>query len=241
MTTANTSLWKPQPPRRRYWPAARTLDSHHQPRSAPRRRRVHLQHTVVARSIGGGNSYPERGRCRRIRSDPPLRQSRRSCQSHFAITDDNAPTVADLCRRLDGIPLAIELAAARVNVLPVKSIVEKLTDRFRILTGCERTALPRQHTMRATIDWSYDLLSAPERKLFELLSVFAGGFTLGAATNVCAADDVAEGDVLDLLWSLVISHCLLLIFSQANRATTFSNRSGSTHLRSLRQTASETS
>ncbi len=126
-----------------------------------------------------------------------------AAESHFAITDENAPTVADLCRRLDGIPLAIELAAARVNVLPVKSIVEKLTDRFRILTGCERTALPRQHTMRATIDWSYDLLSAPERKLFELLSVFAGGFTLGAATNVCAGDDVAEGDVLDLLSSLV--------------------------------------
>jgi predicted ATPase/transcriptional regulator with XRE-family HTH domain len=126
-----------------------------------------------------------------------------AAESHFAITDENAPTVADLCRRLDGIPLAIELAAARVNVLPVERIVEHLANRFRILTGGERTALPRQQTMRATIDWSYDLLCAPEQKLFERLSVFAGGCTLAAATDVCAGGDVSEGNVLDLLSSLV--------------------------------------
>ncbi|MGB7049455.1 MAG: helix-turn-helix domain-containing protein [Candidatus Cybelea sp.] len=126
-----------------------------------------------------------------------------AAESHFAITDGTAPTVADLCRRLDGIPLAIELAAARVNVLPLNEIVEKLTDRFQILTGGERTALPRQQTMRATIDWSYDLLSAPAQKLFERLSVFAGGCTLAAATDVCTGDDVSKDNVLDLLSSLV--------------------------------------
>ena len=104
---------------------------------------------------------------------------------------------------MDGIPLAIELAAARVNLLPVKAIVEKLDDRFRILTGGERTALPRQQTMRATIDWSYDLLSPPEQRVFERLSVFAGGCTLAAATAVCADGETAEADVFDLLSSLV--------------------------------------
>ena len=123
--------------------------------------------------------------------------------SHIAITDETAPTVADLCRRLDGIPLAIELAAARMNVLPLNEIVEKLTDRFRILTGGERTALPRQQTMRATIDWSYDLLSMSEQKLFERLSVFAGGCTLAVAMDVCAGGDVSKDNVLDLLSSLV--------------------------------------
>ena len=99
--------------------------------------------------------------------------------------------------------MAIELAAARVNVLPLNEIVEKLTDRFQILTGGERTALPRQQTMRATIDWSYDLLSAPAQKLFERLSVFTGGCTLAAATDVCTGGDVSKDNVLDLLSSLV--------------------------------------
>ena len=86
---------------------------------------------------------------------------RAAVDHRFALTDENAPIVAEICRRLDGIPLAIELAAARVNLLSVKALAEKLDDRFRILTGGERTALPRQQTMRAAIDWSYELLSAP--------------------------------------------------------------------------------
>ena len=127
----------------------------------------------------------------------------RAADARFALTDENAPMVADLCRRLDGIPLAVELAAARVNALSVKALAEKLDDRFRILTRGDRTALPRHQTMRAAIDWSYDLLPAPEQCMFERLSVFAGGCTLAAATDVCAGDVVLEDDVLDLLSSLV--------------------------------------
>ena len=126
-----------------------------------------------------------------------------SADAHFALADDNAPTVADLCRRLDGIPLAIELAAARVNVLPLKVLFEKLEDRLQILTHGERTASRRQQTMRATVDWSYDLLAAPEQLFFERLSVFAGGCTLAAATTVCASDGASEGDVLNMIASLV--------------------------------------
>ena len=103
----------------------------------------------------------------------------------FKLTDENAPAIADICRRLDGIPLAIELAAGRLNVLSAKSLAEKLDDRFRILDGGERNALPRQQTMRATIDWSYELLAAPEQRVFERLSDFAGGCPLATAAAVC--------------------------------------------------------
>src|SRR5439155_10460791 len=98
----------------------------------------------------------------------------------------NAPAVAQVCHRLDGIPLAIELAAARMKVLTVAQIAARLDDRFRLLTGGSRTALPRQQTLRATIDWSYGLLSDPERVLLRRLSVFAGGWSLEAAEAVCA-------------------------------------------------------
>jgi predicted ATPase/transcriptional regulator with XRE-family HTH domain len=127
----------------------------------------------------------------------------RAVDHRFAVTSENAPTVAELCRRLDGIPLAIELAAARVNQLSPKMLANRIGDRFRILTGGERTALARQQTMRATIDWSYDLLSAPEQRVFERLSVFAGGCALDAATTVSSDEGVGEGDVFDLLSSLV--------------------------------------
>src|SRR5579859_796700 len=102
----------------------------------------------------------------------------------FALTDDNAAAVATVCRRLDGIPLAIELAAARVRLLRVDEIAARLDDRFRLLTGGSRTALPRQQTLRALIDWSYDLLTEPERALLRRLAVFAGGWTLEAAEAV---------------------------------------------------------
>lgn len=121
----------------------------------------------------------------------------------FELTDDNAPLVAELCRRLDGIPLAIELAAARLNLLSLNAIAQKLDDPFRVLADGERIALPRQQTMRATIDWSYDLLAAPEQRLFERLSTFAGGCTLATATAVCGGEETAEVDVLNLLSSLV--------------------------------------
>ncbi|HYL26460.1 MAG TPA: NB-ARC domain-containing protein, partial [Candidatus Nitrosotalea sp.] len=123
--------------------------------------------------------------------------------SRFALTDKNAPFVAEIATRLDGIPLAIELAAARIKVLSPQQLVEKLNERFRVLTGGDRSALPRHQTMRALIDWSYDLLSDAERELFRKLSVFAGGFTLASAAAVCGDAEHDEIFVLDLLASLV--------------------------------------
>jgi len=125
-----------------------------------------------------------------------------SVDKSFTLTDDNAPIVADICRRLDGIPLAIELAAARVKVLSVPHLAERLNERFKILTGGSRSALPRQKTLSALLDWSYDLLSTQEQRLFARLGIFAGGFGLDAATNVCCGDGLDEIDILDLIGSL---------------------------------------
>lgn len=121
----------------------------------------------------------------------------------FALTSDNAADIAEICRKLDGMPLALELAASRVRVMPVKTIAEHLNEQFRLLVGGDRSALPRQHTMRATLDWSYRLLSESERSLFRRLSVFAGGFEFDAAEVVGAGDNVGAGDVLYLLAELV--------------------------------------
>lgn len=121
----------------------------------------------------------------------------------FIVDADNAPPIAEICRRLDGIPLAIELAACRVSALSVQALLAKIDDRFRILTGGRRTALARHQTMRAAIDWSYDLLSFREQRLFERLSIFAGSCSFGSAVAVCAADGIVEDDVLALLSSLV--------------------------------------
>lgn len=124
-------------------------------------------------------------------------------QPHFRVTNENAPTVAQICYRLDGIPLALELAAARIRVLSVEQIASRLDDRFRLLTGGSRTALPRQQTLRALIDWSYDLLSENERTLLRRLAVFSGGCTLEAAEQVCGDEDIPTDDILDLLTHLV--------------------------------------
>ncbi|MGD8402317.1 MAG: adenylate/guanylate cyclase domain-containing protein [Anaerolineales bacterium] len=121
----------------------------------------------------------------------------------FQLTDDNASSVAQICLRLDGIPLALELAAARVRVLSVEQIAERLDDRFRLLTGGSRTALPRQQTLRALIDWSYALLTDSEKALFRRLAVFVGGWTLEAAEAVCAGDEFESYEVLDLLTEIV--------------------------------------
>jgi predicted ATPase/class 3 adenylate cyclase/Tfp pilus assembly protein PilF len=133
-------------------------------------------------------------------------------QPGFVLTDANAAAVANICQRLDGIPLAIELAAARVRSLPPDRIAARLDDRFRLLTGGSRTALPRQQTLRAAIEWSYSLLSElppSERALLRRLAVFAGAWSLEAAEAVCAwetetaGDELTEADVLDLVTSLV--------------------------------------
>lgn len=134
----------------------------------------------------------------------------------FELNEQNVAAVARLCHRLDGIPLAIELAAARIRLLSVEQLVERVKDRFRLLTRGSQTALPRQQTLRALVDWSYDLLSEPERLLFDRLSVFAGGWTLEAAEAVCAddggkcltgvdgmADLIRSEDILDLLGHLL--------------------------------------
>ena len=127
----------------------------------------------------------------------------KAADSRFGLSGENAPVVAEICRRLDGIALAIELAAARVKMLAVNALADGLNARFDIVTGGSRTALPRQKTLRAMIDWSYDLLGEQERALFRRLAIFAGSFTLYAATEVCASDGVLEAGVLDLLGSLV--------------------------------------
>ena len=124
----------------------------------------------------------------------------------FRLDAGNAAAVAQVCARLDGIPLALELAAARVRVLTPEQIAARLDDRFRLLVGGSRTALPRQQTLRATIDWSYDLLPSAEQALLRRLSVFVGGWALEAAEVVCAdgeGGEVEEGEVLELLSRLV--------------------------------------
>lgn len=127
----------------------------------------------------------------------------KTADQRFSLTPENEPVVAEICKRLDGIALAIELAAARVKLLSVKALLEKLDDRFRVLTGGSRTLLPRQQTLRALIDWSYDLLSDSERTLFRRLSIFSGGFTLEIAGTVCAAETLDEFEVMELVSALV--------------------------------------
>jgi predicted ATPase/DNA-binding CsgD family transcriptional regulator len=121
----------------------------------------------------------------------------------FALTQENARTVVQICRRLEGIPLATELAAARVKVLALEQIADRLDDAYHLLTSGRRTVLPHQQTLRTTMDWSYDLLSAPERDLFRRLSIFSGSFTLEMAEAICAGEGIEEGEVLDLLSRLV--------------------------------------
>jgi non-specific serine/threonine protein kinase len=121
----------------------------------------------------------------------------------FVVDEVNAAAVAAICVRLDGIPLALELAAARLGLLSESEISDRLDQRFRLLTTGSRTAGPRHQTLRALIDWSYDLLSPAERTVFDRLSVFAGGWTLDAAEAVASGGDVADWQVLDLLAALV--------------------------------------
>lgn len=121
----------------------------------------------------------------------------------FQVTDANAPGVASICQRLDGIPLALELAAARLRSMSVEELNQRLDKRFHVLTGGSRTALPRQQTLRALIDWSYDLLNTIEQAMLRRLAVFVGGWALQAAERVCAGEDVGEDEVLDLLDSFV--------------------------------------
>jgi predicted ATPase/DNA-binding SARP family transcriptional activator len=127
----------------------------------------------------------------------------RAVKPNFALTEETAPIGAQICQRLDGIPLAIELAATRVKMLSVKQIAARLEDRFTLLTKGGRITLPRHQTLRAAIDWSHDLLPEKERILFRRLSAFAGGWTLPAAEAICTGAGVEENEVFDLLSRLV--------------------------------------
>ncbi len=129
-----------------------------------------------------------------------------AASSRFSLTDENAPAVAEICRRLDGLPLAIELAAARVRLLSPEALLARLSDRLKILTGGARDLPVRQQTLRSTIDWSYELLGPDEQTLFSRLSIFVGGFTLEAAEAVCQF-----GDPLDVLEGIeqLLNHSLL--------------------------------
>lgn len=128
----------------------------------------------------------------------------------FALTPQNAAAVVQICRRLDGMPLAIELAAARIRALSVEQIVARLDDAYRLLTGGSRLALPRHQTLQAAMDWSYDLLSDREQTFFRRLSVFAGTFSLEAAEAICASEPGAAYAVLDLLSSLIDKSLVLM-------------------------------
>ncbi|MGK2865184.1 MAG: helix-turn-helix transcriptional regulator, partial [Mycobacterium sp.] len=133
---------------------------------------------------------------------------------NFRVTGDDVAVVQEICRRLDGMPLAIELAAARVRALSLAQIVESLHDRFRLLTGGARTAVRRQQTLRASVDWSHELLTEPERVLFRRLGVFMGGFDLQAAQAVGAANSVEQYQVIDQLGLLVDKS---LVVAEENR------------------------
>ena len=129
--------------------------------------------------------------------------------SLLVVDDATAPSIASICRRLDGIPLAIELAAARLASMSLHDLSQRLDQRFRLLTGGSRSALPRQQTLGAMVAWSYDLLSEPERHILRRLSVFANGFDLDAAEAICASDDVGAVDIPGILGSLVNKNLVL--------------------------------
>src|SRR6266542_3339052 len=141
----------------------------------------------------------------------------RAVQSNFDVTPRSAPVLAAICARLEGLPLAIELAAAWVRALGVEQILERLDDAFGLLVGGSRTAPRRQQTMRATLDWSHGLLSEPECVIFQRLAVFAGGWSLEAAEAVCARGEVEPRDVLPMLAQLV-DRSLVQVEERAGRA-----------------------
>jgi predicted ATPase/DNA-binding SARP family transcriptional activator len=131
-----------------------------------------------------------------------LSQRARAVRPGFEVTAANAPAVTRICRALDGMPLAIELAAARMRTMAPEQVAARLDDRFALLTSGSRVAMPRHQTLRAVVDWSWELLGEPERALWRRFSVFAGGATLDAAEQVCAGSGVRAGEILDLLSAL---------------------------------------
>lgn len=152
---------------------------------------------VPSLSLPGLRRLPEIESLPRYESARLFVERTAAVKPNFKLTEQNAPAVAQVCYRLDGIPLALELAAARTKVLSVEEISARLGDSFRLLAAGSRTAMPRQRTLHATMDWSHELLSQKERVLFRRLSVFAGGFTLEAAESICAGEDERARNLLE--------------------------------------------
>ena len=138
-----------------------------------------------------------------------------AAEPRFVLDRPHAAAVASICRHLDGMPLAIELAAARIAALGIEGVASRLDDRFRLLTSGSRTALPRQQTLRATLDWSHDLLSDSERALLRRLSVLAGSFSLHAATSIAASQELADGDIVEGVANLVAKSLIAVDVSGA--------------------------
>src|SRR6202030_1691534 len=134
----------------------------------------------------------------------------RALHSDFSPNGENLAVIAAICRRLDGIPLAIDLAATRVATLGLQQVAAGLDNRLRMLTGGHRTALPRHQTLRATLDWSYELLPEPERLVMRRLAVFAGDFTADAVSSVAAGGDIAASEAVCSLASLVTKSLVTL-------------------------------
>jgi predicted ATPase len=142
----------------------------------------------------------------------------RAADLHLAPDRETAAAIGAICRRLDGIPLALELAAARASTLGLQRLASGLDDRFSLLTAGRRTALPRHQTLRATLDWGYDLLSLSERAMLRRLSIFAGSFTLAAAGAVVASAEIRASDVVDILANLVAKS---LVTAEVRGATVY--------------------
>jgi predicted ATPase len=151
-----------------------------------------------------------------------FRERVRAAEPHFAADRRRAAMIAAICRRLDGIPLAIELAAARTATLGIEELSARLDDRFQLLTGGRRMALPRHQTLRATLDWSYELLTEPERAVLRRLAIFAGAFSLEAAGVVAASPEAAPSEVVDGVSSLVAKS---LVAAEGAKSTICARRS----------------
>ena len=183
---------------------------------------------AASRSGSAARRSPRSGRSTRTPPCALFADRAASASPDFALDETTAPIVADVCRRIDGLPLAIELAAARLRSMPLEQLADRLHDRFRLLTGGSRAAAGRQRTLRAVVDWSWDLLSEPERRLARRLSVFPAGATLDAVEAVCAGDGVDADDVFDLLCALVDRSLLRRRGRGRRRAGGCSRRSAST-------------
>ena len=187
-------------------PSTRVLTTSRQP--------LHIQGETIVRvpslPVPDPAAPPDLGDLRTVDAVRLFLDRARAVEPSFEMTAANAQAIAALCYHLDGLPLALELAASRVGLVPVTVLEQRLSERFRLLVGGDRAALTRHQTLKATLDWSYDLLGPTEQHLLNRLSAFSGGATLGAAEAVCAAPPVMAADVLPMLGELVDQSMVVL-------------------------------